>query len=174
MLETVKNQIYSIMLVSLATGAAMIFSPTTDHGIGKYIKYVISLIIIITLLTPFTDILYMIPKVLSDEMFMMNESYDISEENTVYDEIIKMTLNKISNGISEQIKKDFQTEVAKIDIEIDGIDMENIQITGISIILEETKTLQTALIQQELEDQYNCPIDCKVKIEEGGEKFESS
>jgi len=157
------------MIISLAAGAAMIFSPGDENGIGKYIKYVVSLIIIITLLVPFKDIIYMIPKVLSDDMSILSDSSMGYASDDFYDEIIEMSVSEIEKAISGQIKNSHGTDVVAVYAETDHRDVENIIITEIKILFgEETNSEDAERICKELEKEYQCIIEYEIDNSGGG------
>lgn len=151
-MEEIKSYISTLIIVSITTGAINILAP--DGSIKKYIKYLISLTIVIILLLPFKDLIYTIPKMLESYQVEFDESdlnLMVSNENLM----INYTLQEIKNNIKELLSNRFMIKID--DIEIEYSINESVDITKI-IVYSDCNDLFASDIRKYLSDVMYCEI----------------
>ena len=124
-MEAIKSYISMLITVSISAGIINIIAP--DGNIKKYVKYVISLSVVIILLLPFKDLIYTLPKsyvIHSEEIAVMKSTEEI---------IIERSIDKIKTDIADIISKRFMITVDNIEIIYNADDYENVTIEKIII-----------------------------------------
>jgi Stage III sporulation protein AF (Spore_III_AF). len=123
-METIKSYISILIVVSISAGAVNVLAP--DGNIKKYIKYLISLSVIIILLLPFKDLTFTLPKILN------SYETEIAISTSAEDLIVTYSIAEIKNNIKTLIKDRFNITVdVKIDYNAD--DYENVTIEKITV-----------------------------------------
>lgn len=150
-MDKINDYVYSILIISLVCGVINIFAP--DGKLKKYIKYTVSLAVVLTLLLPFRNIIYTIPKQLMDNMKAIENSvsdtYDGLEAGEAY---TKQTVEFLKKEIISSVKSRFN-KIISVDIIVDASDYSNIIIRSIDIT-----SGGNAVIQNHIKKMFNAEV----------------
>ena len=123
-METIKSYISMLIAVAVSAGAINVIAP--DGNMKKYIKYLISLSVVIILLLPFKDLTFTLPK-------MMNlRDSDIAVSASAEDLILAYSIAEIEDNVKSLISQRFNL-TAEVDIEYNADDYENVTIDKITV-----------------------------------------
>ena len=134
------NFLYTVFLISLAAGVAEIFAPKGETK--KYVKYIVSLVILIALAIPAVRLFKDVPQLLrglsaiaEDGKYQGVLDAGAIPEEEAYAEMITAGQAEIEKYISSQICLTFGLSDAAVSVAvlIDDSDVENITVTEVKI-----------------------------------------
>ena len=115
-----------LIAVSVSAGAINVIAP--DSNMKKYIKYLISLSIVIILLLPFKDLTFMLPKILNSY-----ETPEAAVSTSAEDLIVVYSIAEIKDNIESLISERFNIKADEVIIEYNADDYENVTIDKITV-----------------------------------------
>lgn len=125
-MSEIREAIYAISVISVASGCINVFSP--DGRMKKYVKYIVSLVVIASLLRPISYIFTQIPSYLDSVENITEQSQNTNDssgmENAVEEGIKNVLMQKFSlkndsfNVHAELKKSENSNLVEKIEIRI--------------------------------------------------------
>lgn len=140
-MSTISSWLYTIFIISLFAGVADIFAPLGETK--KYVKYIVSLVILIALAVPVTKVLKNVPQFLNglSQITKENEYKNVSEdiktdgEKDIYASMIGAGREEIAAYLCMNLCNRFglPEEIVTMDISLDDMDLENVLITEIVI-----------------------------------------
>ncbi len=154
----IKEYILSLITISIAAGIINMIPP--DGPLKKYIKYIISLSVAITLLLPLKDIVYTLPSLIKIKAGETdNESkYEIYRNAAVGNAVLE-----IEKKTAEAIKNKTGIE-AEVRLKVDDTDPQLIIILGVTVILKKEDSVSGNGILIYVSDVMGIPYsDCEVE-----------
>ena len=154
-MSSIGSFLYTVFLISLAAGAAEIFAPKGETK--KYVKYIVSLAVLITLAIPAVRLFKDVPDLLKglsaiadDGKYQGIMDADAVPEKSAYAEMIATGQAEIERYILSRICLEFglSEESVSVTVLIDDSDVENIIVTGVNIYVN-TDDFSENLIQSE-------------------------
>ncbi len=129
--------IRSFCIVAIAGGIVMLISP--EGNVKKYIKFIVSLCVVASLISPVFSISERLPEYLENiESETIKESQDLSKE--VYADVALTAKKNIEEEVEELIVLNFNftKEDVYVVATIDSTDITAVKITDITIFLSDT------------------------------------
>ena len=139
-MSALNGWLYSVFAVSLAAGIAEIFAPV--GATKKYVKYIVSLVTLIVIITPAVRAFSGIPQLL-DGLQVLADGGESSVYTSTYDDhsdlLIKAGKEGIESKLEQYICERFLLAAYGVSVitEIDATDEADIKITEIEIRLSE-------------------------------------
>lgn len=139
-MSALNGWLYSVFAVSLAAGIADIFAPVGETK--KYVKYVVSLVTLIVVVTPAVRAFSGIPQLL-DGLQSLADCREDSVYTAAYDDASDILINAGKEGIEDTVKQcvcdrfmlgDDSVSVKTV---IDASDESDIKITEIEVLLSD-------------------------------------
>lgn len=157
-MEELKSYISTLIIVSVAAGAINVMAP--DGNIKKYIKYLISLSVVIILLLPFKNLIYTLPKILESYEIKFAEE-EMSVLKSAEELIIDQSVYEIKKNINAVILNRFmiKIEVGDITIDYNADDYENVELNKITVYSD-----CNDLIARDIERYLTNMMYCEVEV----------
>ena len=160
---SIGEYILSLTVLGALSGAVMVFAP--DNGIKKYLKYLVSLIIALTLLMPLKNVIFALPKYL-ENMSGTYQSYD-SDGITLPDSteiLVNCTAHKLRAELEYSVQRLFGINADILPV-FDLSDPQSIKLEKLIVTIYDQRTAET--VKMYLQKQ----IGCEVELTVGGESI---
>ena len=167
----VKEYLMSVFSVVLLSGAINLFANTKAGNIYKYVKYAVSLVFVLVMVTPVFSMIKGIPDYVEAVGAVISESeqYYREEYEGVKGEegILFQVTGYIENKIEEALYEKFKINGIIVHVKIDSEDISALEITEISVTSEtKIKEFLRYDIEKYLGENFNCPIVFETNREE--------
>jgi hypothetical protein len=172
-MDSIKSYLMTLIVVSITAGVINIFSP--EGVIKKYIKYAVSLSVVIILLLPFKDLIYTIPKLMNDYDLsnLGNNAVSVSSDDVASSDwlLAQLTVNNIEANLSQMIDDRFGLKDTEIEIIYDAGDSQEIVLSKVNVIINDDITAKEDIIYYVNDvlmngDKQNLEIEVTVKDHE--------
>ena len=146
-MSALNGWLYSVFAISLAAGIADIFAPV--GATKKYVKYVVSLVTLIVIITPAVRAFSGIPQLL-DGLQSLADGGENSVYTAAYDNTANALIKAGKEGIESKLKQYIcerfllSENGVSVIIEIDASDESDIKITEIEVRLSERSGIYDA------------------------------
>lgn len=131
--------LYAVFVISLSAGAVEIFAPVGETK--KYIKYVISLVVLIAVVSPLVRAVGFAPKMIEAlstaiEAENVGETGSIGDER-IYGELVEAGRCGIEKSICESVCDRFSIDAGDVgaDVMLDDSDLDNIGIESVTLCI---------------------------------------
>jgi len=133
----VTSYIRNIIIVGVAASLAVSALPKNSSESGKYVKYLASFLILVTLLSPVKELLHNLSDV--KEVFSGSFEEAVTEEENTSDPVIEKTAETIAKYVLSICRSKFgvDTENARVKVILDDTDKENVVIKELQIYTSE-------------------------------------
>lgn len=167
-MSSIGNFLYTVFLISLAAGAAEIFAPKGETK--KYVKYIVSLAVLITLAIPAVRLFKDVPDLLkglsaiaADGKYQGIMDADAVPEKSAYMEMIAAGQAEIEKYILSRICLEFglSEESVSVTVLIDDSDVENIIVTGVNIYVNTDDFSENLIQSEDVSEFVGKMIDCE-------------
>lgn len=167
-MSSIGNFLYTVFLISLAAGAAEIFAPKGETK--KYVKYIVSLAVLITLAIPAVRLFKDVPDLLKglsaiadDGKYQGIMDADAVPEKSAYMEMIAAGQAEIEKYILSRICLEFglSEESVSVTVLIDDSDVENIIVTGVNIYVNTDDFSENLIQSEDVAEFVGKMIDCE-------------
>jgi hypothetical protein len=167
-MSSIGNFLYTVFLISLAAGAAEIFAPKGETK--KYVKYIVSLAVLITLAIPAVRLFKDVPDLLKglsaiadDGKYQGIMDADAVPEKSAYAEMIAAGQAEIERYILSQICLEFglSEESVSVTVSIDDSDVENIAVTGVNIYVNTDNFSENLINPEDVSEFVGKMIGCE-------------
>ncbi len=156
-MQAVKEYIFSLMIISVSCGAVSMLAPEGSQ-LKNYIKFLISLIITVVILSPLSSLMGILPELTAVDINIDFFNKDIKTISSV-DKIVEETCNLLKEEVKDEIGR--KLSVAPIDIEFqctygedEKVIIEKIIViydTNNSFLFSDTEKLISELFMKECE-----------------------
>lgn len=162
-MQKINEYILSLLIVSVTAGLIGMLLPDGEHdGIKRYVKYVISLGVTVTLLAPLGDVIYALPGMLDNMTEITQENREeVTLAPELYQEMTLQSAEAIENALEDEIQTRYNVH-CNIKLELDTGDYMSIKITGAEIRINKSDSLYKDLIEKLIFNTLNCDIEWKI------------
>lgn len=161
-MQKISDYILSLIVVSAAVGLIGMLTPDGENdGIKRYIKYIISLGVTLTLLAPLGDVIYTLPGMLEDITAETQQSEAVTLAPELYNEMTDQSAIAIEDALEEEIAARYHVQ-CNVKLNLDATDYMSIKIIGATARINKSDSLYINLIEKFLYNTLCCEIEWEV------------
>jgi len=158
---SIGEYILSLTVLGALSGAVMVFAP--DNGIKKYLRYLVSLIIALTLLMPLKNVIFALPRYLEN----MSGTYQSTDSDGVElpdstEILVNCAAHKLRAELEYSVNKLFGINADILPV-FDSTEPENITLERLMVTLHDQRAADAVKLY--LQTQTGCEVTMTV----GGE-----
>lgn len=132
-----KDYLNAIIILAVLSGIIKAFLSENSSGTKKYVSYLIGLVMVVIIISPFKDFTYRIGNI-KEEILSFTEMLEFENNvNSSNSVIVNTTKDKVCKGLKDALiaKYGFDERDVYVDIVIDKTEISSIKITEVNIIL---------------------------------------
>lgn len=157
-MQKISDYILSLLVVSAAVGIVGMLAPDGENGgIKRYIKYIISLAVTLTLLAPLGDVIYALPGMIGDITAKTQTDEAVTLEAELYANMTESSAKAIEKALEEEIATRYKVN-CQVKLTLDASDYMSIKITGVTYKINKADSLYIGLIEKLLNNTLCCEI----------------
>ena len=156
-MHEINGYIYSLIIVSATAGLIGMLTPN-EGSINRSIKYVISLGITITLLSPLSDVIYALPSIIEQISAESEPEGEVTLPSGLYDEMAAQSAKAITDALEKEIETRYSVH-CNIKLELDTRDYSSIRILGAEVRINRADSLYIDLIKRLIENTLCCETE---------------
>lgn len=161
-MQKISDYILSLIVVSATVGLIGMLTPDGENdGIKRYIKYIISLGVTLTLLAPLGDVIYALPGMLEDITAETQQGEAVTLAPELYSEMTEQSAIAIEDALEKEIAARYDVNV-HVKLNLDVTDYMSIKILGATVRINKADSLYIDLIEKLLYNTLCCEIEWKI------------
>jgi hypothetical protein len=161
-MQKISDYILSLFIVSAAVGIVSMLAPEGENGgIKKFIKYIVSLAVTLTLLAPLGDIIYALPGIIGDMAAEMPSQDAVTLSPELYAEMTESSAGAIEAALESEISARYGVH-CRVKLILDTSDYMSINITGVKYKISRADSLYIDLIEKLLKNTLCCEVEREI------------